>query len=227
MATISNFNVEQGSTFTTTINISNTLGGLFQLNSYTARAKMRKSYASSTFTSFTCTIVENSPAQDTITMNLSAAQTKALKPGRYVYDLEIYNSTSGEVLRILEGQIEVLAGVTQANPLAQGLEFKYTAENYVAHVMYGPNGSPVTANSPADHTYYNGLGYKHVYPIGGGFNRPAYYQGALDTIPVNAAAIALDTTNNSPGDSAGEIYNTPAGNQDSTDNPNDNYGSGL
>ena len=198
MATISNFNVEQGSTFTTTINISNTLGGLFQLNSYTARAKMRKSYASSSYTTFTCSITENSPAQDTITMNLSSAQTKALKPGRYVYDLEIFNATSGEVLRILEGQIEVLASVTQANPLAQGLEFKYTSENYVAHTMYGPNGSPVTANSPAEHTYYNGLGYTHVYPIGGGFDRPAYYQGPLDTVASNVAALALDTTSNSP-----------------------------
>ena len=198
MATISNFNVEQGSTFTTTINISNTLGGLFQLNSYTARAKMRKSYASSSYTTFTCSITENSPAQDTITMNLSSVQTKALSPGRYVYDLEIFNATSGEVLRILEGQIQVLASVTQANPLAQGLEFKYTAENYVAHIMYGPNGSPVTANSPADHTYYNGLGYTHVYPIGGGFDRPAYYQGPLDTVATNVAALALDTTSNSP-----------------------------
>jgi hypothetical protein len=175
MATISNFNVEQGSTFTTTINISNTLGGLFQLNSYTARAKMRKSYASSSYTTFTCSITENSPAQDTITMNLSSVQTKALSPGRYV-----------------------LASVTQANPLAQGLEFKYTAENYVAHIMYGPNGSPVTANSPADHTYYNGLGYTHVYPIGGGFVKPTYYQGALDTVANDVAGLALDTISNSP-----------------------------
>ena len=226
MATISNFNVEQGSTFSTTINLSNTLGGLFQLNSYTARAKMRKSFGSSKFTTFSCTIVENSPAQDTITMSLSATQTKALKAGRYVYDLEIFNATSGEVLRILEGQIEVLASVTQANPLAQGLEFGYTEENFVSHTMYGPNGSPVTADSPAKHTYYHGLGYVHVYPIGGGFNRPAYYQGPLDTVPVDAAALALDTTNNTPADSGGDIYNTPAGNENSQDDGN-NYGGGL
>jgi len=213
MATISNFNVEQGSTFTTTINISNTLGGLFQLNSYTARAKMRKSYASSSYTTFTCSITENSPAQDIITMNLSSTQTKALRPGRYVYDLEIYNSTSGEVLRVLEGQIEVLASVTQANPLAQGLEFKYTAENFVAHTMYGPNGSPVTADSPGRHTYYHGLGYTHVYPIGGGFTRPEYYQGALDTIATNAAvAGALSNLNSpaSPNDTPSTLFDTPA-----------------
>ena len=198
MATISNFNVEQGSTFTTTINIENTLGGLFELDSYTARAKMRKSYGSSKFTTFQCTISNNSPAQDTITMKLDAAQTKALRPGRYVYDLEIFNATSSEVIRILEGQVEVLASVTQANPLAQGLEFGYTEENFVTHTMYGPNGSPVTADSPGKHTYYHGLGYTHVYPIGGGFNRPAYYQGPLDTVATNVAELALDTTSNSP-----------------------------
>ena len=214
MATISNFNVEQGSTFTTTVNITNSLGGLFELSGYSARAKMRKSFGSSTFTTFTCTIVNNANSQDTITMGLSATQTKALKAGRYVYDLEIFNATSGEVLRVLEGQIEVLASVTQANPLAQGLEFKYTEENFVSHTMYGPNGSPVTADSPARHTYYHGLGYTHVYPIGGGFDRPAYYQGALDTVANNVAALALDTTSNSPADSGGDTYNSPVSDDD-------------
>ena len=209
MATISNFNIEQGSTFTTTVNISNTLGGLFQLNEYTARAKMRKSHGSSTFTSFTCTIVENSPAQDTITMGLSATQTKALKPGRYVYDLEIYNETSEEVLRILEGQIEVLAGVSQANPLAQGLEFGYTEENFVAHAMYGPNGSPVGVDSPAEHTYYHGLGYSHVYPLGGGFNKPSYYQGPLDTAPHYVQPGLYSSIYSSPGSGGGDTDSDP------------------
>ena len=203
MATISNFNIEQGSTFTSTINISNTLGGLFQLDSYTARGKVRKSYRSGSYTALTCSITNNSPAQDIITISLSAAQTKALKPGRYIYDVEIFN-TNAEVIRIIEGQIEVLASASQANPLGQGLEFSYTEENFQPHTMYSPSGTAVTVNTMAEHTTYHNQGYTHVYPIGGGFSRPAYYQGPLDTAATDSIAKALDTSSNPPASSGGQ-----------------------
>ena len=46
-----------------------------------------------------------------IKIQLSAAQTTAMKAGRYVYDLEI-TSSGGAVSRVVEGQLEVNPGVT-------------------------------------------------------------------------------------------------------------------
>ena len=204
MATIANFNIDQGSTFSTTVNVESSTAGLFQLNNYTARGKLRKSYSSSKYVSFTCSINENSPSQDTISISLTSAQTKAMKPGRYVYDIEIFSS-SGEVIRVLEGQAEILASATQANPLSEGIEFKYTEENFVVHKMYHPTtGAEVTANTYAEHTTYMGQGYVHVYPIGGGGTASENAQSATDTVSSSEAASASDTTSNSPGDSGGE-----------------------
>ena len=194
MATISNFYIEQGATFSSIISLENTTPGLFQLDPWTARGKIRKSHGSQSYTSFRCTINENSPVQDTLTIELTPAQTKAMKSGRYVYDVEIYNSTTGEVIRLLEGQAEVLAAVTQANPLAEGIEFKYTAENFKPHYMYNPNnGEAVYVQSIEDHDRFHMLNYVHVRPVGG-----------QPSITVSETVYTGDTTSNSPGDSGGE-----------------------
>ena len=201
MATIANFNIDQGSTFSTVINLESTTSGVFQLNNYSARGKIRKGYKSNAYVSFACSISENSPSQDTITISLTSAQTKAMKPGRYVYDVEVYTS-SGEVIRIVEGQIEMLASATQSNPLGEGIEFKYTEENFVAHSMYEPfTGQQVTANTYAEHTTYMNQGYVHVYPLGGGYTGTGSLvtpQSPTDTISSTTSAEATDTTNNTP-----------------------------
>ena len=113
MATITNFTIDQGTTFSTVIDLDNQSTGLFQLNNYTARGKIRKSRFSQSYTLFSCAISENSPAQDSITISLSAAQTKKLSAGRYVYDIEILSGdTPSIVTRVVEGQVEVTPRVT-------------------------------------------------------------------------------------------------------------------
>ena len=209
MATIANFNIDQGSTFSTTIDISNNSSGVFELDTYTARGKIRKSSRSAKYVSFTCVINENSPAQDTITISLTSSQTKAMKPGRYLYDVEIFTS-AGVVTRVLEGQIELLASITQANPLSEGIEFKYTEENFVTHKMYHPTtGAEVTVSTYTDHTTYMNQGYVHVYPIGGDssdYNQTTSSdsQSAGDTVSSSESEQASDTTSNSATDSGGE-----------------------
>lgn len=204
MATVSNLNIDQGSTFSSTINLDNQASGVFELNSYQARGKIRKSYRSQTYTQFACTINENTPNQDTITIALTAVQTKALKAGRYVYDVEIFNPTTSEVIRVLEGQIEVLPSASQANPLAEGIEFKYTEENFVPHYMYHPTtGNSIYVGSFTIHAQYMNAGYVHVYPIGSdntNYNSEdaATGQGALDQATDAISSSAADTSNNSP-----------------------------
>jgi hypothetical protein len=71
---------------------------------------LRKSYYSSTATDFTATIT--GIANGEITISMTAANTANLTPGRMLYDLVI-TSPEGVKTRVVEGIVNVLAGVTQ------------------------------------------------------------------------------------------------------------------
>jgi hypothetical protein len=109
MATIQNLYIDQGTTYSLTITVSDQNGDVKDLTDYTVSAQMRKSYYSSTATSFTATA--SSPTDGEVTISLSATQTSALKAGRYVYDIEI--ASVEETLRILEGIVVINPEVTK------------------------------------------------------------------------------------------------------------------
>lgn len=108
MATITNLVVDQGTTFTTTITLTTDDGSAKDLTDYTVTSQLRKSYYTSTYTDFT-TVKVNLTGE--ITISLTAAQTSALKAGRYVYDVEI--ASSSETVRVLEGIVTVTPEVTR------------------------------------------------------------------------------------------------------------------
>lgn len=108
MATVQNITIDQGTTFSLTITLTNDDGTAKDLSSYTASAQMRKSYYTSTYTAFTTAKVDLSGE---LTISLTATQTSAIKAGRYVYDIEIVSSA--ETLRILEGIVTVTPEVTK------------------------------------------------------------------------------------------------------------------
>jgi len=109
MAIVQNLLIDQGTTFALDLTVSGVDGSAKNLSDYTAAAQMRKSYYSSTATDFTATITDAASGQLEIT--LTAAQTSALKAGRYVYDVEI--TSASETLRIIEGIITVTPEVTK------------------------------------------------------------------------------------------------------------------
>ena len=113
MAIISNLVIDQGSTFQADIDVTDASGDALNLTGYTAAGQMRKTYTSSTATDFTASI--QSAAAGTVRISISATQTNALKAGRYVYDAEITKTATGEVTRIVEGQVDVTPGVTRAS----------------------------------------------------------------------------------------------------------------
>tara|TARA_R100001510_G_C7648266_1_gene205592 strand:+ start:558 stop:959 length:402 start_codon:yes stop_codon:yes gene_type:complete len=117
MATRADFIIDQGSSFSTTITPSNSDGSILDLIlSYTARGKIRKAYGASNSVDFTASVQQvDSPEQDTVKISLTSTQTAAMQAGRYVYDVEIINSNStpADIIRILEGQIEITPSVTQ------------------------------------------------------------------------------------------------------------------
>ena len=109
MAAYSELNIEQYSTFNTTINVEDTAGDAVNLYGYSAASQMRKSYYSSSANTLTATITGN--ANGEITLSMTAANTALLTPGRYMYDLVI--TTGSTKTRVVEGIINVLPGVTQ------------------------------------------------------------------------------------------------------------------
>ena len=112
MAAIANLTIDQGASFSSDVTVKDANGNAFDLTGYSASAKMAKGYSSTrTRTSITCTI--QAPATNGIvTLALTADQTTALDEGRYVYDLEILQTSSSTITRVIEGIITVRPQVT-------------------------------------------------------------------------------------------------------------------
>ena len=110
MAAFSEIVIEQGATFNTTINVEDTAGAAINLFGYTANSMMRKSYYSTSATVITSTVTGT--ANGEVTLTVSATNTAALTPGRYVYDVIITSPTS-VVTRVVEGIVTVLPSVTR------------------------------------------------------------------------------------------------------------------
>jgi hypothetical protein len=102
--------LEQGATFSTTVNVEDTAGSAVNLTNYIASSQMRKSYYSTSYNTITSTVTGN--ANGEITMTMTAANTANLIPGRYVFDLVITAPTTIKT-RVVEGVIVVTPGVTQ------------------------------------------------------------------------------------------------------------------
>tara|TARA_B100000287_G_scaffold329767_1_gene314313 strand:- start:936 stop:1271 length:336 start_codon:yes stop_codon:yes gene_type:complete len=111
MAIYANINVDQGSDFFSVITVEDITGNVVDLTGYSAAGQVRKTYASNTIAAtFGASITQ--PTLGKISLTLPATTTSAMKAGRFVYDVEI-TSSGGTVSRVIEGQVEVLPGVTR------------------------------------------------------------------------------------------------------------------
>lgn len=109
MAQIQNIYIDQGTTFSLSLNVSDQNGDPKDLSDYTAAAQMRKSYYTNTAIDFNADITL--PLDGEVTISLTAEETSAIKAGRYVYDIEIEGES--ETLRVLEGIVVVNPEVTK------------------------------------------------------------------------------------------------------------------
>lgn len=109
MATKANLIIDQGTSYSTTIDIQDEYGSAINLTNYTGAAQMRKHFTSSNSVSFTVTL---GGEDGTLTLALTANATANIVAGRYVYDVEL-TSSSGEVSRVLEGIVTVTPNVTR------------------------------------------------------------------------------------------------------------------
>ena len=112
MAIVANLILDQGSDFSSTITVEDTIGNPLDLTNYTVRGQVRRTYTSSTSWAFACTKL-TSQGQGKIKIDLTPAQTASMRPGRYVYDVEIVHTSGTPVIRVIEGQVAVTPRVTR------------------------------------------------------------------------------------------------------------------
>lgn len=108
MATKVNLVVDQGTTFTTSITFNDETGNTINFSTYTGAAQLRKHFTSSNSVNFTVALTSNG----VVTLGLTANQTANLVAGRYVYDLEVTDS-SNLISRLIEGIVTVTPNVTR------------------------------------------------------------------------------------------------------------------
>lgn len=110
-----NFTCEQGAHFERTVTVKNSDGTATNLTGYTARMQVRKDVDSSEIlvelTSANGRIVIT-PLTGVLTLIIDSVTTAALiKSG--VYDLEIVETATGKVTRVIEGQFFLKKNVTR------------------------------------------------------------------------------------------------------------------
>ena len=110
MATITDYNIDQGTDWSVVVTAKDTAGTVIDLSNATISSQLRKNYTSTNFHTITATTLV--AAEGTITLNLTAAASAAIASGYYYYDVEVTDSL-GLVTRITEGKIHLRPEVTK------------------------------------------------------------------------------------------------------------------
>ena len=107
MAAVANLRIDQGASFSSDVTVTNSDGVAVDLAGYTAEAKMAKGYSSTRTRTTISTTIAADAATGIVTLSLTATESAGLDAERYVYDLEITQTSSGNVTRVIEGIITV------------------------------------------------------------------------------------------------------------------------
>jgi hypothetical protein len=106
--------IDQGSTFSTTIELTNDDNTPINLSFATANtfsSQIRKSYYSTNPTANISVTVDNA-ANGVVRLSIDSANTANIKPGRYLYDLKMVNEAN-TTIRIVEGIITISPQVSR------------------------------------------------------------------------------------------------------------------
>jgi hypothetical protein len=111
MATVAYLDIDQGSDFVSILDLENDDGTLMNLTGFNAYSQFRKSYGSAVAYSFETSIL--APATNgKLQLKLSGINSSLIKPGRYLYDVEIISGT-GVKTRVVEGILTINAEITK------------------------------------------------------------------------------------------------------------------
>ena len=108
-AAIYNIDIEQGSDYETTLVVSGQ-----DLVNFSARGQIRTTPTDPKILGeFSFSIASPTSQGGTITMTLPNYESDKIPAGNYVYDVEVFNSTSRKVKRLIKGTVRVDSGVTR------------------------------------------------------------------------------------------------------------------
>jgi hypothetical protein len=111
MAAIAYLDIDQGSDFTTTIELENDDGTAMNLSGVVVYSQFRKSYGSTVGYQFTTAVPDSQHGK--ISLSLSGTYSSTIKPGRYLYDVELYYPITGAKTRVVEGIVTINAEITK------------------------------------------------------------------------------------------------------------------
>lgn len=109
MAIKANIQIDQGTTYSTNIDVTDDNGDPVDLTGYSGAAQLRKHYTSSNAHAFAVSIAN---AAGVVTLSMTANVTANIVAGRYVYDCELTDG-DGTVSRLIEGIVTVTPQVTR------------------------------------------------------------------------------------------------------------------
>jgi len=112
MAGFIELTIDQGTSFSASIDLANDDGSAINVTGYTFSSQIRKSYYSANSTA-NLTVTVTNAATGNILLRLDSANTSNIKAGRYLFDLKMANNTTDSVTRILEGIVTVTPQVTR------------------------------------------------------------------------------------------------------------------
>jgi len=116
MAQEETLTIDQGSDVAIELHLVNKDGNVRDLNAHTFYMKMKKSYNSDSADTITWSTIVSDADDGIMTASLTNTQTDALKPGKYVYDIEMaYDDSASNTIieRVLEGRVLVTPSVTK------------------------------------------------------------------------------------------------------------------
>jgi hypothetical protein len=114
MAEYVEFQIDQGTDFSTYINLNDDDTNLAQnVSGYIITGKLKRSLVSvNAAETFSCQITD--PANGEIMISLAAANTANLKPGNYFYDIKVVDTiASNAASRLIEGIVIISPAVTK------------------------------------------------------------------------------------------------------------------
>jgi hypothetical protein len=112
MATISNLYIDAGSLFSVIVSVKDSNQNPMNLTGFTVASQIRKSYGSTTAYNFNASVYDALSGK--IKLQLSSEQSSAIKPGRYLYDIEVSSvATPGQKTRVVEGLVIITPEITK------------------------------------------------------------------------------------------------------------------
>ena len=111
MSAKANLLIEQGTDFTTSLTVNDSAGSAVNLIAYTGARQIRKHYSSNTATTIAVSFASDR-STGVLTLTVGRSLTGSMSYGRYVYDVELTNSSNTRS-RLVECIVTVTPEVTR------------------------------------------------------------------------------------------------------------------